>query len=230
MHEPSLLRLKEVQMGAHDFKYNKVALICSKTREYQYFDVCCPETNSCASKPLLLRCNLVIPQCMCQISLRLKEVQMGTHDFKYNKVPIFARKTMEYQYFDVCCPETSSCASKPLLLRCNLVIPQCMCQVLLRLKEVQLGAHDFKYNKVAMICSKTREYQYFDVCCPETSSCASKPLLLRCDLVIPQYMCQVSLGLKEVQMGAHDFQNNKVPMFLLENHGISILRCLLPRY
>ena len=79
-------------MGAHDFKYNKVALVCSKTREYQYFDVCCPETSSCARKPLLLRCNLVIPQCMCQVSLRLKEVQMGTHDFKYNKVSLFARK------------------------------------------------------------------------------------------------------------------------------------------
>ena len=80
-------------MGTHDFKYNKVPLVCSKTREYQYVDVCCPETSSCASKPLLLRCNLVIPQCMCQVSLRLKEVQMGTHDFKYNKVPLFARKT-----------------------------------------------------------------------------------------------------------------------------------------
>ena len=29
---------------------------------------------------------------MCQVSLRLKGVQMGTHDFKYNKVPLFARK------------------------------------------------------------------------------------------------------------------------------------------
>ena len=26
-------------------------------------------------------------------------------------------------------------------------------------------------------------------------------------------MCHVSLGLKEVQMGAHDFENNKVPLF-----------------
>ena len=57
-----------------------------------YFDVCCHDTSSCASKPLLLRCNLVIPQCMCQVSLRLKEVQIGTHDFKYNNVPLFARK------------------------------------------------------------------------------------------------------------------------------------------
>ena len=104
---------------------------------------------------------------MFQVSLRLKEVQMGTHDFKYNKVPFFCSKNREYQYFDVCCSETSSCASKPLLLRCNLVIPQCMCQVSLRLKEVQMGTHDFKYNKVPFVCSKNREYQYFDVCCPK---------------------------------------------------------------
>ena len=29
---------------------------------------------------------------MCQVSLGLKRVQMGVHDFKYNNVPIFARK------------------------------------------------------------------------------------------------------------------------------------------
>ena len=141
-------------MGAHDFKYNKVALFLLKNREYQYFDVCCPETSSCASKPLLPRCNLVIPQCMCKVSLRLKEVQMGNHDFKYNNVPLFSSKTRRYQYFDVCCPKTSSCASKPLLPRCNLVIPQCMCQVFLRLKEVQMGTHDFKYNNVPLFARK----------------------------------------------------------------------------
>ena len=86
-----------------------------------------------------------------------------------------------------------------------------------------MGTHDFKYKHVP-ICSKTMEYQYFDVCCPETSSCASKPLLLRCNLVIPQCMFQVSLRLKEVQMGTHDFKFNKVPIFLLEKQGISILR------
>ena len=31
-------------------------------------------------------------------------------------------------------------------------------------------------------CSKISEYQCFAVCCTETSSCASKPLLLRCKL------------------------------------------------
>ena len=30
---------------------------------------------------------------MCQILLSLKEVQMEVHDFRYNKVPLFARKT-----------------------------------------------------------------------------------------------------------------------------------------
>ena len=69
-------------METHDFKYSKLFLFSSKNREYQYFDVCCHDTSSCASKPLLLRSNLVIPQCMCQVSVRLKEVQMGTHDFK----------------------------------------------------------------------------------------------------------------------------------------------------
>ena len=123
--------------------------------EYQYFDVCCHDPSSCAIKPLLLRCNLVIPQCMCHVSFRLKEVQMEHHDFKYNKLPLFAHKTRIYQYFDVCCPVTSSCASKPLLLRCNLVIPQCMCQVSLRLNEVQMGTHDFKYNKVPIFARKT---------------------------------------------------------------------------
>ena len=31
---------------------------------------------------------------MSQVSRRLKEVQMGTHDFKYNKVHLFARKPL----------------------------------------------------------------------------------------------------------------------------------------
>ena len=95
-------------MGAHDFENNKVPLFGPKIRENQYFDVCCPETSSCASKPLLLRCKLVIPQYMCQVSLGLKEVQMGAHDFENNKVPLFDKKNREHQLFDVCCPETSS--------------------------------------------------------------------------------------------------------------------------
>ena len=56
---------------------------------------------------------------------------MGAHDFKYKNVPFFARK--------------------PGDINISIVIPQCMCQVSLRLKEVQMGAHDFKYNKVALV-------------------------------------------------------------------------------
>ena len=85
MYVPSFIKIERGSDG------DPCAPFGSNTREYQYFDVCCPETSSCASKPLLLLFNPVIPQCMCQVSLRLKEVQMGTHDFKYNNVPLFAR-------------------------------------------------------------------------------------------------------------------------------------------
>ena len=125
-----------------------MCLFCSKTGEFQCFEVCCPKTSSCASKLLYVQCKAVKPQGLCQVSLGLKEVQMGAHDFKLNKVPLFFSKISEYQCFLVCCPETSSCASKSLLLRCKLVKPQCLCQVSLGLKEVQMGAHDFKVKKV----------------------------------------------------------------------------------
>ena len=36
----------------------------------------------------------VKPQCLCQVSLGLKEVQMGAHDFKLNKVPLFSKKSV----------------------------------------------------------------------------------------------------------------------------------------
>ena len=86
-------------MGAHDFKLNKEPLFSKKTNkknsEYQCFALCCPETGSCASKPLLLRCELVILQRLCQVSLGLKEVQMGAHDFKLNKEPLFSKKKQQ---------------------------------------------------------------------------------------------------------------------------------------
>ena len=39
---------------------------------------------------------------------------MGAHDFKYNKVPLFARKTENINTSMSASPLTSSCASKPL--------------------------------------------------------------------------------------------------------------------
>ena len=74
-------------MEAHDFKLTKVPLFFSKISEYQCFAVCCSETSSFVSKPLLRQCKLIKPQCLCQVSLGLKEAQMGAHDFKLKKVP-----------------------------------------------------------------------------------------------------------------------------------------------
>ena len=73
------------------------------------------------------------------------------------------------------------------------------------------------------------EYQCFAVCSPKTSSCASKPLLLRCKQVIPQCLCQVSLGLKEVQIGAHDFKLNNVPFSALKSVNINVSRFAAPK-
>ena len=81
----------------------------------------------------------------------------------------------------------------------------------------------------ALFCSKICEYQCFNVCFPETISCACKPLLLRCKLVIPEWFCQSSLGLKEVQMWAHDFKHNKVPHFARKPGNINNLRSAVPK-
>ena len=34
------------------------------------------------------------PECLCQVSLGLNEVQIGAHYFKLNKVPLFSRKSV----------------------------------------------------------------------------------------------------------------------------------------
>ena len=73
---------------------------------------------------------------------------MGAHDFKLNKVPLFALKSVNITVSLSAAPKLALSASKPLLLRCKLVKPQCLCQVSLGLKEVQMGVHDFKLKKV----------------------------------------------------------------------------------
>ena len=44
----------------------------------------------------------------------------------------------------------------------------------------------------------------------------------------PQCLCQVSLGLKEVQMGAHDFKLKKVPFPTLKKVNINVSRSAAP--
>ena len=41
-------------------------------------------------------------------------------------------------------------------------------------------------------------------------------------------MCKVSLGLKEVQMGDHDFKLNKVPFPALKSVNINVSRSAAP--
>ena len=81
----------------------------------------------------------------------------------------------------------------------------------------------------AFFCSKISEYQCFAVCCPKTSFCASKPSKLPCKLVIRQFLFQVSLGLKEVQMGAHDFKINMVLLFARKPGNINVSRSAAPK-
>ena len=115
----------------------------------------------------------------------------GAHDFKYNKVPLFARKPGNIN--------TSMYAAPKLALvpasRYYCDVNRSYHNACAKFDRGLDGGPNFKLNK------KNREYQYFDVCSPETSSCASKLLILRCKLVKPQCLFQVSLGLKEVLMG-----------------------------
>ena len=75
---------------------------------------------------------------------------MGAHDFKLNKVPLFALKSVNINVSLAAAPKLALL----LLLRCKLVIPQCLCQVSLGLKEVQMGAHDFKLYNVPFFARK----------------------------------------------------------------------------
>ena len=81
-------------MGTNDCKYNKVPCFARKTGNIN--------TSMFAAPKLALvpasgyNCDVTLSYHNAKnvpISLRLKEVQMGTHDFKYNKVPLFARIT-----------------------------------------------------------------------------------------------------------------------------------------
>ena len=142
-------------MGAHDFKLNKVPFSSLKSVNINVSRSVFPETSSCASKLLLLRCKLVIPKCLCQVSLGLKEVQMGAHDFKLNKVPFFALKSVNINVSRFAAPKTSSCASKPLKLRCKCVKHECLCQVSLGFKGVRLRHMTSNLTRF-LFCSKNR--------------------------------------------------------------------------
>ena len=82
---------------------------------------------------------------------------------------------------------------------------------------------------MCLFCLKTGEFQCFEGCLLETCSCASKLLYVPCIAVEPKGLCQVSLGLKEVQMGAYYFKLIKVPLFSQKSLNINVSLSAAPK-
>ena len=61
---------------------------------------------------------------------------MGAHDFENNKVPLFGRKTGNINTSMSAAPELSYVPASRFYCVFNLVIPLCICQVSLGVKEV----------------------------------------------------------------------------------------------
>ena len=77
---------------------------------------------------------------------------MGTHDFRYNKVPLFAWKPLN---INTSMSAATTIALVPASRYYSIVTwSYHKCQVSLRLKEVQRGTHDFKYNNVPLFARK----------------------------------------------------------------------------
>ena len=82
---------------------------------------------------------------------------MGAHDFKLNKVPLFALKSENINVSLSAAPKLALVPASRYYL-CKLVIPQCLCQVSLGFKEVQIGAHDFKLYNVPFFARKPMNF------------------------------------------------------------------------
>ena len=80
-------------MGAHDFKLYYVPFFARKPANFNVLRSAIPKLGIVPAN-CYMRCKAVKPQCLCQVSLVLKEVQMGAHDFKLIKVPFFSRKSV----------------------------------------------------------------------------------------------------------------------------------------
>ena len=92
-----------------------------------------------------------------------------------------------------------------------------------------MGDHDFKLYNVPFFARKPVNFNV-------SRSAAPRPALVpascyMCDVKQskPQGLCQVSLGLKEVQMGAHDFKLIKVPLFSLKSVNINVSLSAAPK-
>ena len=75
---------------------------------------------------------------------------MGTHDFKYNNVPLFGRKPGNINTSMSAAPKLAFVPASRYYCGVTWSKTQCMCQVSLRLKVVQMGTQGFKYSKVPL--------------------------------------------------------------------------------
>ena len=78
-------------MGTQDYKYNNVPRFARKPGNINTSMSAVPKVALVPASRYY--CDVTWSYHNVCAKLRLKEVQMGTHDFKYNNVPIFARKT-----------------------------------------------------------------------------------------------------------------------------------------
>ena len=81
-------------MGDHDFKLNKVPIFYQKIVNTNVSIYAALKLGLVPASRYYCDSKLVIPQCMCQVSLGLNEVQMGAYDFKLHKLPLFSRKSV----------------------------------------------------------------------------------------------------------------------------------------
>ena len=154
---------------------------------------------------------------------------MGAHDFKLIKVPLFCSKISEYQCFAVCCPETSSCASKPSNHNV-LQVSLCKGSVMNHnaRKPLNYNVSRSAAPKLALVLASCQvkviriersRFRCFGA--PKQALVPASRYYCDVNLVKP-HMSVPSFILKEVQKGAHDFKLKKVPFPTLKKVNINV--------
>ena len=75
---------------------------------------------------------------------------MGAYDFKLNKVPLFARKHVNINVSRFAAPKLALVPACHYYCDVNCSYHN-VCAKLLGIKEVQMGAHDFKLKKLPFL-------------------------------------------------------------------------------
>ena len=91
MTVPSFIRIERGSDGSHDFKLYNVPLFAQKPANFNVSRSAAPKLALVPASCYNCDIKQSNPKCLCQVLLGLKEVQMGAHDFKLIKVPLFSR-------------------------------------------------------------------------------------------------------------------------------------------